>query len=177
MNIINLFRSLTAGIGRHRVASVTAILGILVPSAVLGVTLAAPATSGGSPMAGLSASDASAVALSVARAAGDEAPTELQSVEATVGSGAVTVGPGTELPDSPAVSQWASEPAYVEVIRGHFTPDVPRPKGAPAPTGTVLSLVVGAYTGSVAFTALNDNGPLPSALAKLGTVARTIEPR
>jgi hypothetical protein len=41
------------------------------------------------------------------------------------------------------------QPSYVIVLQGDFVSDAPRPYGAPAPTGTVLTLVLDPATGGV----------------------------
>src|ERR1700735_2893505 len=151
----------------------------------LGACVTAGALTQGSPAdnvasTNISPSQATAIALSVADSAGDQAITKVQSVTTTIGEGVTTIGPGAELSTTSAISQWAAEPAYVEVMQGQFSlAQVPRPKNAAMPTGSVLSLVINADTGAVAFTALNDSthGPTSSELENLGALETVDTPQ
>jgi hypothetical protein len=118
--------------------------------------------------------EAAQIATQAARAAGDDGSIELVSVATNVEAGVRAVLPEGAAPSANVgISQLGSGSAYVEVMRGHFNLDVPRPENAPEPTGTVLSMVVRASGGSVAFRALNDSNATAAAIEKLGVATRT----
>jgi hypothetical protein len=161
---------------RHRVASSAVALAAVASLAMLGVTLTSAAASennASGQAVDLSATQARAAALSLAGKSG--AVAESESVATTVGEATAAIAPAAQTSiGNSAASQWASEPAYLEVMHGSFTLDeVPRPSGASAPTGSTLSMVIGAESGEVAFVALNESGPTPASMAQLGTVSRS----
>jgi hypothetical protein len=99
------------------------------------------------------------VAMAAANGAGDRAPTLIQHSEGTrekanlIDSGDIVPGQG-----------WS----YLIAERGHFVlDDAPRPFGASAPRGSVLTLIVDAATDQVTDTGLSNRYP---DLAKLGPV-------
>jgi hypothetical protein len=99
------------------------------------------------------------LAMAAANGAGDRGPTLIQHSEGTrekanlIDSGDIVPG-----------EQWS----YLIAERGHFVlNDAPRPFGAPAPRGSVLTLIVDATTHQVTDTGLSNRYP---DLAKLGPV-------
>jgi hypothetical protein len=99
------------------------------------------------------------IAMAAANGAGDPHPTLIQHSEGTrekanlIDSGDIVPG-----------RRWS----YLIAERGHFVfNDAPRPSGAPAPRGSVLTLVVDAATHQVTDTGLSNRYPH---LAKLGPV-------
>jgi hypothetical protein len=99
------------------------------------------------------------IALLAARQAGDPAPLLVQHSEGTrrqanlVDSGEIVTG-----------DRWS----YLIAARGRFVADnAPRPPGAPAPRGSVLTLVVDAATGRVTDSGISNRYP---DLSRLGSV-------
>jgi hypothetical protein len=104
------------------------------------------------------------VAMAAANGAGDRAPTLIQHSEGTrekanrIDSGDIVPGQG-----------WS----YLIAERGHFVlNDAPRPFGAPAPKGSVLTLIVDAVTHQVTDSGVSNRYP---DLAKLGPVTTDLQ--
>lgn len=122
----------------------------------------------------VTSTEAAQIALQAARASDNSGSIELVSVATNVEAGIRAILPEGAAPSANAdISQLGSGNAYVEVMKGNFSLDVPRPKNAPEPTGTVLSMVVRASDGSVAFRALNDSSATAATAERLGTATHT----
>jgi len=85
-------------------------------------------------------SDLRDVALSVAAHNGDPHPTSGR-LWAASRSRATRLLDGTRAD--------TDQPSYVMVLHGDFVTDAPRPEGTPAPTGTVMTMVLDPSTGEV----------------------------
>lgn len=99
------------------------------------------------------------IAMSGAAAAGDSSPAAIEHSEGTrAQANMVASGEGVE----------GNADSILIVEHGHFTlAHAPMPPGAPAPTGSVLTLVVDAVSGQVTDSGIQDNVP---DLASLGPV-------
>ncbi|MGO9902987.1 MAG: hypothetical protein ACLP0J_25620 [Solirubrobacteraceae bacterium] len=107
----------------------------------------------------MSTAQIDAIALTQAAALGDANPSLIQHAEATRQAANLAAG-GDIVP--------GSDPSILIAERGTFTaPNAPRPAGAPAPNGTVFTMVVDIATGQVTDTGITDDYPN---LASLGTV-------
>jgi len=99
---------------------------------------------------------------SVASHVGDSSPTQIQDAEGSraqanlVASGDIVAG---------------DQPSYLIVERGNFVANnVPVPRGEPAPSGTVLTLVVDATTGEITDEGIQNNDPNLSSLGAVTTL-------
>lgn len=160
----------------RRIVATVAVSVIAMSSIAIAVAGASPAASPSSgASADVSPSDATAIALRAAEAAEDDSPTELLSVETTLQAGIRAITPeGAIASDDSQIAQLGEGSGYVEVMQGNFSLDATRPANAALPKGSVLSIIVRASNGSIAFTALNNSGPTVTELEKLGTVVRTV---
>ena len=120
-------------------------------------TVAVLLLSGSAPAQGataVSAGDLLNLAKAAAVQAGDPSPTLIQHSEGTRAT-ANLVASGDVVP--------GNDSAYLIVERGHFVASGPRPRGAAAPSGSVLTLVVDATTGRVTDEGIQNTAPdLPS---------------
>jgi hypothetical protein len=93
------------------------------------------------------------LALGYARQAGEPNPSDVNlargsfakaqaAMEPSAGSGMSVAGGGSLAP-------WASSGAYLVVMHGDFTPNVPAPRGRKLPTGSVMGLILGAEDGAM----------------------------
>jgi hypothetical protein len=77
-----------------------------------------------------------------------------------------------------AIAQWETSPVYVVIMQaasgGLFHPDVSPPRGRIGPTGSVMSVIVNAYTGVEE--GLNLETSLPTKLDELGAELRATIP-
>jgi hypothetical protein len=106
---------------------------------------------------GLSPASLAAIASGMAAATGESTPAAIQSVETTRADAVYAASQGDTIS--------SSEEVFLISMEGHFTASsVPRPPGAPAPTGTVLTAVVDASTGQVTDWGLSANAPDLTAL-------------
>lgn len=177
---------LISGCGRLAHRKPVAFVVLTVSAVAIGIGGVAIASATGTAAAQTSSSEVSAlsdaelakVALNEAQAAGDEAPSELQTVKTDVLEGTMTISPTSKAPaESPEVRQWLDQKAELEVLHGHFTlMNADLPSGASAPTGSVLSLVVSTETGAIEFRALTNSGPSQQALEALGQVSTNTDP-
>jgi len=111
------------------------------------------------------ATNLASIATTMAAGAGESLPSDVQSFE-------TTHGPAVRQATGGDTVQPAGEDVSLIRMHGQFTADgAPRPPGAPAPTGTVMTVVVDATTGKVTDSSLGDTQP---DLAPLGT-ATTIK--
>lgn len=124
-----------------------------VPATIGGVFAIVVLTS--SSAAGSSPCDSSAIvalAKQYAAQGGESNPTLIQHSAMTTRSQAnVTGGAGTGIS--------GDQESYLIAVRGHFVVNAPRPSGAPAPTGSVLTLVVDASSCQVTDVGIQDNYP------------------
>jgi hypothetical protein len=98
----------------------------------------------------------------VAAKSGELAPTEIETTSGTLAQAARVIDPQGSAPnmtDPRTGEPWADSPVYVVTERGHFTYSGPTPKSRPAPTGTVLTVVIDAKSGQVVAEALNNVVP------------------
>lgn len=106
-----------------------------------------------------------AIALRAARAAGDPRPTLIRHAEGTREQ-ANRVASGSEVPGT----AWS----YLIAERGHFVfASAPRPPGAPAPRGSVMTLVVDAATGRVTDDGTSSRYPPLQQMGQVTTDLRT----
>jgi hypothetical protein len=143
------------------------------------LTTASPPTTASPSTRGTNNTEPQAVALGAARSAGDPSPTELQTVKTTAIAGATTLSPpGSEAPtENAAARATLNKKADLVVLHGHFTlSSASVPRGASAPTGSVLSLVVDEETGAIVFTALTNRAPSAHSLEALGQVGDIADP-
>lgn len=130
--------------------------------AAAAIALAAASTSAaGSTPGKLSESRIVSIAISAAAAAGEPTPTSIRHAEGTrahanlVASGEVVPG---------------SRDSFLIVVTGKFVArNAPVPPGAPAPIGSVLTLVVDASTGEQTDFGIQDNVPNLAALGPVST--------
>lgn len=111
------------------------------------------------------------LALQWSRREGDSRPASIAIARAPRGKALRLALPGTGPSPAATTAQagWLAQEAVVVDIRGHFHANARVPAGEPAPSGTVLSLVVDARTGEVSGRHL---GYRNVRLASLGTVDR-----
>lgn len=115
---------------------------------------------------GLSSARLLAIAEAVARSCGDRHPYDIEAVRTTRGAAGRVIWPGAGVGADPT-------PVYAITMRGKFTAYTASPPGGRAPTGTVISIVVGAK-GRLKGQELDFNltrRPEPD-LPRLGTVIR-----
>jgi hypothetical protein len=141
-------------------------------AALAAAALSAVAGADGAPTLG--ARGVAGIARHAAQQWGERHPHSLEFVTASLGAAKDVVGgnaPAQPAPPDPAASQGAAS-SEVDVIAvwGHFTANASPPRGAKAPTGTVLELIVDAHTGAIETRALYHRVPVP--LSRLGTVRR-----
>lgn len=116
-----------------------------------------PDSSAASPR--LSESQIRSIALGFASSFGDPTPSSVEYVQNRRDQ-VVHVAFGATVPDARLVD--------LIVVRGHFVLDgVPRPLGAPAPTGSCLLLVIDAATGQLTDLGVQDRLPNVSSLGHL----------
>lgn len=134
-----------------------------------------PALADGSSGAVLGARGVEGVARRAAKRWGEKHPQKIAYTTAALAPGR-KVADG-EAPGRPLAAPDSGSPAgdptsLVDVIAvwGHFTANASPPRGAKAPTGTVLELVVDAHTGAIETRSLSDRVRVP--LSRLGTVHR-----
>jgi len=113
----------------------TLILGVV----AIGVWTYGASSSSNAAVAGtpsITASDAQQLALARAAAAGDGSPTVAMATE--------SLGQATARLGAPRVAGLADPetPVYVATMHGHFVVDAPTPKGAPAPSGSVMRVLI-----------------------------------
>jgi hypothetical protein len=119
---------------------------------------------GGSPVPALAISRLTVIGSRAAKANGDAAPLWMTAVLTTHAKALTSATPGDFVPGADGV------PVYLVTLRGHFAADAaPGPLGAPAPTGTYLSIVVDARTFQVLDFGLSPSPP-PVSPASLGPV-------
>ncbi|MBA3808531.1 MAG: hypothetical protein H0X28_09095 [Solirubrobacterales bacterium] len=109
------------------------------------------------------------IARQVASLAHVSAPSEVRAVDTSLRS-AMEVDPHNVLPSAPDPGMAALEASEVVVVtmRGDFVLDNARvPQGQPAPTGSVLTLILDAHTGQVEGRAVSDD--VARGVAALGT--------
>jgi hypothetical protein len=102
------------------------------------------------------------IALSAAARNGEPEPSDVEEASGTLGLVAGTLMPGRagpNLTDPETGKPLAESIVDVVTMRGHFTYDGPMPPGVPAPTGTVLSLVIDAHSGFVDGESLGSSTP------------------
>jgi hypothetical protein len=137
---------------RHLVAGsvVAAVSGALIVTLVPGSSAASTS---------LTQAQITGIALGFAANAGDPTPTLVEHVE-TTRSQAVEASSADTVQNNAA--------SYLIAMRGNFVlQDAPRPPGAAAPTGSVLTLVIDAQTGQLTDIGVQDNVP---DLSQLGPV-------
>lgn len=174
--LIHVVRRCRTQLIRRKTVAVGTIVVCGVGLGAFGVASASPVSADGG---GLSTTELEAVAINASRAAGEDAPTELQAVNTTVLQGAMTLSPPSSgaPAESPEAQASLSRRAELEVLHGHFTlASASVPPGSPLPTGSVLSLVVDEETGAIVFTALNNRGPSQSSMEALGHVSVLADP-
>lgn len=117
----------------------------------------------------LGARGVEAIARRVAAQWGDARPRDIRYASGTREDAMKLLAPssGSNPSVSPAGPGAQSEVDLVAAW-GRFTADVPGPRGAPAPKGTVLELLVDAHSGFVEMRSLGNR--LPAPLSKLGRV-------
>jgi hypothetical protein len=101
-------------------------------------------------------------ALRAAGRSGELAPSAIEETSGTLGQAAQVLDPhdaGISITDPRTGKPWSDSPVYVVTMRGQFTFDGPTPKNRPAPTGTVLTIVVDAKSGIGVAESLNDSPP------------------
>lgn len=111
--------------------------------------------------------------------AGDPNPTGLTAARGTFAGAQAVLDPGSpmlarpagaKLPDgstvppSAATSAWLASPAYLVVMRGRFTANLPVPRGRALPGGAVYALIIDAHTGFAEARYLGPRAPDPRAL-------------
>lgn len=109
----------------------------------------------------LSLAEVKAIALEEAKRSRESGETALSIARGGFGAAELAIfdisdrePPGSGLPEAAS-----TEPVFVVVMRGHFRAWGPVPPGEPAPTGTVLTLVIVAHGGFVAERYLGSAGP------------------
>jgi hypothetical protein len=144
-------------------------------AAVVLLAWSAPAYADGSSGAVLGARGVEGIARHAAKQWGEKHPQRIAYTTAALAP-AMKVAAG-EAPATPLVAPDSESPAgdpasLVDVVAvwGHFTANVHPPRGAKAPTGTVLELVVDAHTGAIESRSLSDRVRVP--LSRLGKVHR-----
>jgi hypothetical protein len=95
--------------------------------------------------------EVSSIARHIAALANEQMPTDIRAVDTTLKS-AIEINPQNVLPAAPDTGMEALENSTVVVVsmHGEFTLNDARiPQGKPAPTGTVLTLILDAHTGQL----------------------------
>lgn len=142
---------------RRRVLIACSALAAVAAAVVVSLGGSSPSANATSPA--MSESAIRALESNVASRLGENAPTGVQHVTSTRAR-AVLASSGAIVDDS--------TPSVLIVMHGHFTDaDASRPRGAPAPSGTVLTLVVDSATGQVTDLGIEEKAP---DLAGLGPV-------
>jgi co-chaperonin GroES (HSP10) len=102
-----------------------------------------------------------AAAHSSAARNGEMKPKSVKHVESTRGQAVFEASGGDSVP--------SDQDVYLVIVHGHFVAaDAPRPPGTPAPTGSVMTLVMDATTGDITDFGVSDREP---DAAKLGQVS------
>jgi hypothetical protein len=92
---------------------------------------------------GLTAPQIQAIVVDLASRNGENSPTEIRAVRTTRGTANALILPGETVGDQ-------SHDVYAIALNGHFTGYLAsRPPGAPAPTGTVMTMAIDATTGQL----------------------------
>jgi hypothetical protein len=129
--------------GRVRLAAATAVAGVAVAAATLGIS-AHPAAAGLRPAAGVPAAaipGLTTAAYRQAAAQGDSSPVSAQ-VALTTEAKALAMAD-----TSVTIAGAGSIPVYLVIMRGHFTPSgIPVPPGFVPPTGPDLEMLFDART-------------------------------
>jgi hypothetical protein len=114
----------------------------------------------------LSKAQLTGVVQKIAAEQGDADPTDIQAVATERGAGLSATNPGAKLPDTSgsqawetALKTWYGQKAYLVTLHGEFTGNVSTPAGDTTPTGSVLTLILDAYTGKITMMGLNKTQP------------------
>jgi hypothetical protein len=140
-------------------------------AAVTAAALTAPA--GADSGAVLGARGVEGVAVRIAKAWGERHPRTIEYASGTLEDAMAVLAPHAvrdpnASPNGPDAQGGAHSAVDLIAVRGHFTANVSPPRGAKAPTGTVMELIVDAHSGFVETRALSDR--LPAPLSRLGVV-------
>ncbi len=104
-----------------------------------------------------------------AAASGDASPTSVEEVSCSLGEAARAIEPGSEGPavvDPLTGKPWPDSQVYLVSMHGHFVIDAAAPRGHPAPSGTVLTIMIEASSGLVVGRSLSKSSPDLSSLGK-----------
>jgi hypothetical protein len=94
------------------------------------------------------------IALSQANRSGEPSPSDISVAHGTFGAAQAVMDPQPLFPQNrgaspstPGLEAWLNSSVYLVIMHGNFTLDGPRPRGYPAPTGTVMALILDAHKG------------------------------
>jgi hypothetical protein len=173
----------TVVFGVSAVAVAVAVAGATASSTTTATEETAPAPgASGVVLSGpeISGTEADTIAREYAETqAGDPNPTSQLATKTIRSSATATIMHGSGLPASAptALKEWNEASVYVETMHGRFTlSKVSVPEGEPAPSGTVLSLVIDAHTAQVSSIAVTSEAEAPSrqALEQIGNVRQVV---
>lgn len=119
------------------------------------------------------------LALRYAGQAGDGSPAEVTESRGSFAAAQAVLDPGSPLagqtagaqlsgggtvPVSAATSAWLASAADLVIMRGNFAANLPVPKGAALPSGSVYALILDAHSGFPEARYIGDRAPNPGAL-------------